>query len=109
MRGLILQGKITMSDKLYQKYYTLGVYVDTWGLGEGKIPHVFLGLKKEYQLVNENFKGTLSDELKKKYILESELEKHSKTTQIELINNLTQEYENNETNRKKWTGQTKIC
>lgn len=72
---------ITMPDKLYQKYYTLGVYVDTWGWGEGVIPHVFLGLKKEYQLVNENFKGTLSDELKKKYILESELEKHSKTTQ----------------------------
>lgn len=108
MRGLNLQGKITMSDKLYQKYYTLGVYVDTWGWNEGKISHVFLGLKKEYQLVNENFKGTLSDELKKKYIVESELEQHSKTTQIELINNLTQEYENNETNRAKWTGQTKV-
>ena len=33
--------------KLYQKYYTLGVYIDTWGWGEGVIPHVFLGLKKE--------------------------------------------------------------
>ena len=33
--------------KLYQKYYTLGVYVDTWGWNEGKISHVFLGLKKK--------------------------------------------------------------
>ena len=82
------------------------MYVDTWGWNEGAIPHVFLGLKKEYQLINENFKGTLSDELKKKYIVESELEKHSKTTQIELINNLTQEYENNETNRAKWAEET---
>ena len=72
--------------KLYQKYYTLGVYIDTWGWGEGVIPHVFLGLKKEYQLIDENFQGTLSDELKKKYISESKLEKHSKTTEMEKAN-----------------------
>ena len=92
--------------KLYQKYYTLGVYVDTWGLKEGVIPHVFLGLKKEYRLVNENFKGVLNDELKKKYIAESELEKHSKTTQTQFIDSLTQEYENNKINREKWAEKT---
>lgn len=92
--------------KLYQKYYTLGVYIDTWGWGEGVIPHVFLGLKKEYQLIDENFQGTLSDELKKNYILESELEKHSKTTQMQLIENLTQEYKNNDINKEKWKKQT---
>lgn len=76
------------------------------GLGRGSNPHVFLGLKKEYQLIDESFQGTLSDELKKNYILESKLEKHSKTTQMQLIDNFTQKYKNNDTNKKKWKKQT---
>jgi len=89
--------------KLYQKYYTLGIYVYTWGVNEGIIPHTFLGLKIEYQLINENFNGELNDELRKKYAIESDLKAYNKMTQIELINKLTQEFENNEANKKKWT------
>ncbi|RDU61419.1 hypothetical protein CQA53_10190, partial [Helicobacter didelphidarum] len=94
-----------MPNKLYQKYYTLGVYVDTWGWNEGVIPHVFLGLKVEYQLINENFNGTLDDKSRKQYAVESKLEKHSKTTQMELIEKLTREFKHNEANKEKWIEQ----
>lgn len=100
---LNLQRKTTMSDKRHQQYHTLGVYVDTWGWNEGVIPHVFLGLKRECTLINDGSKDTGDG---KKCISESELKKHSKTTQMELIDNLTQEYENNETNRVKWLKKT---
>ncbi|RDU59032.1 hypothetical protein [Helicobacter sp. MIT 14-3879] len=113
--------------KLYQKYYTLGVYVDTWGLRnwrmedkrilganislpnvewEGVIPHTFLGLKIEYQLVNENFNGILNEKYKKEYALESDLKDYNKTTQMDLIQKLTKEYNNTAINKKKWQNKT---
>ncbi|MGX2973270.1 hypothetical protein, partial [Helicobacter sp. T3_23-1059] len=103
--------------KLYLKYHSIGVYVDTWGMRdckieknfpyvsceyEGIIPHVFLGLKTEYELINENFEGQLSENAKIECVLETDLQEHSFPTQIELIEKLTRQYKNNNENKKQW-------
>lgn len=92
--------------KLYQKYHTLGVYVDTWGFGEGVIPHVFLGLKIEYRLVKENFNSILDKKYKKKYATESDVKEYNLITQMQLIEKLTERYMNNDENKKKWLEKT---
>ncbi|MWV62132.1 hypothetical protein DCO58_05840 [Helicobacter saguini] len=96
-----------MSNKLYQKYYTLGVYVDTWGLNEGAIPHVFLGLKIEYRLIADSFRGILNDEYNKVYVLETQLKSYNKTTQMEFIERLTHDI-NNDDNKNKWIKNTAL-
>lgn len=106
-----------ISMKLYLKYHSIGVYVDTWGMRdckittnlplvsceyEGIIPHVFLGLKTEYELINESFEGQLSGNAKIECALETDLQKHSFPTQIELIEKITQQYENSDKHKNQW-------
>ena len=55
--------------------YSLGVYVNRnmFSAGGEGMPHVFLGLKIEYTLINANFNGVLDEKVRKKYAIKKEL------------------------------------